>query len=458
MDTELWLSLPQTIEKSKKQYAHFDFRTDLSKCADYVKDPNNIATHSFYPFIHYKKKMIKYFLRKDERGKKVKERDICYAAHIDRCILQYYSFLLNQLYNRRLRTDNIYHVPVAYRTDLHENNIKTSKKAFDFMRSNPRNYIMIGDFTKFFDRLDHNYLKKQWCSLLNSTYLPADHYNIFKNITRYSWWELDDLLHLNGLTDTKSNRQKLNKRQTVLTREQFHKNRSHIQRNKYSYGIPQGSPISALLANVYMLDVDRYINQVVTSYCGLYMRYSDDFIIVLPLIDENAAIKTLSELTSYLNTVPGLTLEPDKTQYYLYDNGQLENCGKRFHADADTNKRFVNFLGFTFDGNRVSIRSKTISKYYYKMYRKAKTITKNSGYTSNGTKISGENLYKHYSIDGAKSKNGNFISYVLRAADVYKDDQFFEQITKRHKQKIRKALKRGKMVGSVSITPKRNSE
>ncbi len=86
MTAEEWLDLDATEEKSKKGYAHFDRRTSMREKKDYVFDPENIAHHGFYPFIHYKKKQIKYSKKK---RKKVKERDICYAAHIDRCIYQY---------------------------------------------------------------------------------------------------------------------------------------------------------------------------------------------------------------------------------------------------------------------------------------------------------------------------------------------------------------------------------
>ena len=111
MTIEEWISQPETIEKSKKQYAHFDHRTDLSICFKYVSTAGNISQHSFYPFIHYKKNMSKYSARLGK--KKPKERDICYASHIDRCIFQYYSFLLNELYNRRIQDDGIFEVPIA---------------------------------------------------------------------------------------------------------------------------------------------------------------------------------------------------------------------------------------------------------------------------------------------------------------------------------------------------------
>ena len=69
---------------------------------------------------------------------------------------------------------------------------------------------MIGDFPGFFDNLDHAYLKQQWCSLVGVDRLPSDHFKVFKNITSYSKMELTDLLRINGLEDTKSDRKKMN--------------------------------------------------------------------------------------------------------------------------------------------------------------------------------------------------------------------------------------------------------
>ena len=98
-------------------------------------------------------------------------------------------------------------------------------------------------------------------------------------------------------------------------------------------------------------------------------------------------------------------------------------------------KKVINFLGFTFDGQSVSVRSKTISKYYYRMYRKAKSISKNP------TLSGADNLYKSYSIHGAKAKPGNFFTYINHAKEVFGEDELIDRDLKNHIPKIRKALK-----------------
>lgn len=436
-----WLNSVTAVERSKKPYAHFDWRTDIGQQREYVADPDKIAKHGFYPFIHYEKRTTKY---SKKTSKKEKNRDICYAAHIDRCIFQYYSFLLNELYNERVHNDGTSGAAVAYRTDLHENNIHFSKRAFDFIKTNSPVHIMIGDFTGFFDNLDHEYLKRQWCSLLKVDRLPADHFAVFKNITTYSKMELIDLLRLNGLEDTKSGRKELNGMARVLTSEQFKENRALIQKHQEPYGIPQGSPISGVLANVYMLDVDQMINSAARELGGMYIRYSDDFMIILPDTTEIDAGKELGRIAEMMKQAPRLTLEPSKTQYFHFENGVLTNCGKEIHEEADDSSRTINFLGFSFDGQKVSIRSKTVSKYYYRMYRKARNIAKIGGRTLDGKRISCRNLYMTYSRKGAKKGPGNFLTYVDRAMSEYGPKEAIGRDTRNHMQKIRKVLRKKK--------------
>ena len=443
-DMELWRTSDKTIKKSQRYYAHFDYRTDISKSWEYICNPQNICQHGFYPFIHYVKDMSKYSAKNG--GIKEKYRDICYAAHIDRCIFQLYNFILNEHYNEECIRLGIPDVAVAYRTNLNKkNNIDFAKRAIQFIRSSQDCYIMIGDFTKFFDNLDHTYLKKQWCRLLYVDRLPPDHYAVFKNITRYSYFELTDLLEIHGLDNTSKGRRELNQKKRILSPQELKKNAHRIQTNK-DCGIPQGSPMSGVLANLYMMEIDKSIHDFVTVYSGLYMRYSDDFIIVLPHIEAETAFTALTEISNLFNSprYPGLELQPMKTQYYYFHGNRIENCGTAIHEEADCSNRYLNFLGFTFDGEKVSLRAKTVSKYYQRMRRKAKTIPKSGGYTKKGNHISKKSLYMRYSIRGAAGKPGNFFTYVNRAQDkdCFGKSENIGIISERNMQKIQKFLKK----------------
>ncbi len=446
IDIETWRTSEKAIEKSRRYYAHFDYHTDITKCWDYISDPENIRRHGFYPFIHYTKNMSKYSAKMG--GIKGKRREIYYASHIDRCIFQLYNFLLNERYNEECDRLGIQDVAVAYRTNLNkQSNIDFARKAIQFIRDSGDCYIMIGDFTKFFDNLDHRYLKRQWCGLLHTDRLPGDHYAVFKNITRYSYVELTDLLAVHGLENNGKGRRELNARQRVLSPKEFKEKGFHIQKNM-DRGIPQGSPVSGGLANVYMMEIDREIHDFVSEYRGMYMRYSDDFIIVLPQLDRAAAIDVLTRISDLFNRPNrfGLQLEPAKTQYYHFYGNHMENRGKDIHKHADCSNRYLNFLGFTFDGNKVSLRDKTVSKYYQRMRRKAKTIARSGGYTATGKHISMKNLYMRYSIKGAKEKPGNFLTYVRRAqgASKFGRDEHIGVILERNMAKIRGFLKRTK--------------
>lgn len=426
MNIATWVSNSKVIANSRKGYTHFDTRTDISKVAGYITNPTKVAHHSFYPFIHYVMKMDKY---NKQTGIKHKEREICYASHMDRCIYQYYSAILNENYNKYLDKENISMVPVAYRTNLKKSNIQIAQEAFDFMRETQGAYVLIGDFTGFFDCLDHQYLKKQWCSVMGAEKLPADHYAVFKNVTKYSIWELEDLLSITGLS-----LKEFNKRKVALDKEDYRKYRKHIQKNMKDHQIPQGSSISAVLANIYMIEADKKINEYVVSLGGMYRRYSDDFIVVVPKIGQELSV--FNKIIDIIHSVPNLQLEPSKTQIFEFSNDQIENIGKKLLENADTSKKVINFLGFTFDGEHVSVRSKTISKYYYRMYRKAKAIAKNP-------KLKGsDNLYRRYSVHGADANPGNFFTYIKHAEEAFGEDEWIYKDLQRHIPKIRKALKK----------------
>ena len=218
-------------------------------------------------------------------------------------------------------------------------------------------------------------------------------------------------------------------------------NRSHIQPNMNHYGIPQGSPISGMLANLYMLEVDKQIHDLVEQYHGFYMRYSDDFIVIVPDEPNNNTLNVFSEVRAFIASAPRLKLEPSKTQYFHYKEEKVENIGKAIDKGADDSKKFINFLGFSFNGTKVFIRSKTTAKYYYRMHRKAKNIAKTGGYTRKGNHINLSGLYTLYSEHGAKSKRGNYFTYIEHAEEEYGQDEEIRHDLKNNMGKIRKVLK-----------------
>ena len=315
MNINEWFKDPKVLEKSKRGYDHFDLRTDLSKCRKYITKSKNITQHGFYSFIKYDLEYHKY---NKAEGRKLKERTICYASHIDSCIFQYYSFLINERYNSRLKQDNIYEVSIAYRTDLHTDTIVEFQKLHQFMIVHLSSYVMIGDFTSFFDRIDHQYLKERLYDLLQVDKLSSDYYKIFKRITKYDYWNLKDLYRLNNLDPKKrKDKIKLNSKLRILSQSDYKKYRSHIKRHQDNKGIPQGSSISACLANVYMLEIDQLINEFVVAHGGIYRRYSDDFIIIL-LMDTSSTdnIEKIIQKFVAFKDKGILELQPEKTQVY----------------------------------------------------------------------------------------------------------------------------------------------
>ncbi len=444
----------QQTQKKASGYAHFDYRVNLETCWKYISDPDNVAKHGFYPYIHYEA-----LSRRIKAGKKAdpKPRQIYYAAHIDSWIYRYYSYLLNEKYNSLVGKLGLSDVAIAYRTDLGLNNIDFAKEAFSFIREVENCYVIIGDFTNFFDMLDHAYLKQRICSLLEVDKLPSDHYAVYKSATKFSFVELNKLLDLNNLSTSDKDRKKLNKKQRAISLSKFRELKSDIvEPHNKSYGTPQGSAISSTFANIYMLEADKEINDFVLSQNGKYMRYSDDFIAIFPGSDTDTFLTQYQKVTNIINDVPGLILQGEKTKIFQVSRSVVNNLSSMYIPNATSTKASIDFLGFSFDGSSVTIRDKTISKYYHRLYRKAKTITDNGGVLPSGKRISGKRLYENYSFKGtnayqhrhpessqsSKHKRvykGNFLDYVIRAKKQFPHDPI-DKSTKKHMQKIQRYL------------------
>ena len=420
----------------EKGYAHFDKRVRADTFEAYVKSPESVAHHAFMPLIHFTKEDVRY--SKTNGREKKKPRDLFYVSHKDAFMYQWYSNSLNSHYNKRVVKDGTNNCVVAYRNNKPGKfNAHFAKEAIDFIRKVESCYIIVGDFTGFFDNLEHAHLKKMLCDLLEVERLRDDYWAVLKSVMQYSWFEFDDLTKLNDLKKF----QEINKLPTVLPIAVFRENKSTcLKKNRHRYGIPQGTPISAFLSNLYMLCFDKQMNNLLSSAKGLYRRYSDDFIIVIPsTIDLN---EIWQKIDSIIKSTPRIVLQEKKTKVFSYEDLKILNCNSCLFPTIANSKNELEYLGFAFDGERISIREKTISKYYYRAYRRVDSarlrkygiIDKRADYYT---------LYKNYTHLGksAKGKNrGNFLTYVDRCKKVFGENEKVDIVSKKHWDKIQNRL------------------
>ncbi|MFH7820736.1 reverse transcriptase domain-containing protein [Neobacillus thermocopriae] len=436
-----------------KYYLHFDTKKKFNNVINYISDPDKIKAHSFFPFIHFEIKFKKYVLKnkhiKNEkkeiiREKKHKIRCIKYAAHIDRFIYQYYGDLLNNQYNKHAKKIGINKAITAYRNNFKgKNNIHFAKEVFEFIVKQDKAFIFLGDFTNFFDNLEHAYLKKQLLILLEQKSLPDHHYAIYKNITKYSYIELSDIEKYYSKTSKELIQE--GKVKYFGTKDFQKIKRLYLKRNKNNYGIPQGSSISSVYSNIYMMDFDKKLNNFVTSNKGMYRRYCDDFIIIIPIQNKNEVKKYKNYIFNITKEVPRLDLNPEKTESYIYNKQNTKKI-----ISIDNNNRFLfNYLGFSFDGLTIRIRDKSLFKYYSRAYKKARTVLRHKLIDSDKEKIIRRKLFNLYTYIGdkkfQKKKHGNFITYARRAHEIFSKSKLLNSEinnqVKRHWSKISNKLK-----------------
>ena len=308
--------MDQKIYKDKF-YTHFDVKKYHTDYQQRVQNVHWVRKHGFYPFIHFQMNCSKY--TNDSNGKKYikeKNRDIYYAAHIDRFIYEYYGNRLNNRYNEYMKEKGISRASTAYRNCTPGKcNIDFAKEVFEFIVKSKSAYVFVGDFSKFFDKLDHKYLKDKIKNVIGENALGEADYAIYKNITKFAYIEADDIESEKGTL--RKNMRKLDK---YFETEEFHDlKKKYLHKNNKDYQIPQGSSISAVYANVYMVDFDKKINDYVTTHRGMYRRYCDDIIIVIPMTYEEMKNGENEEIAKFVykirDSIPNLELNEDKTEH-----------------------------------------------------------------------------------------------------------------------------------------------
>jgi len=347
----------------------------------------------------------------EELGFKVKPREIKFGSHYDAAVLELYGRHLSKLYEAELSRLEITECVLAYRSNIGDN-ITQSKGFFDLISQNPNCIVAAFDISKFFDRINHKVLKANLKQVLGTDSLSDDHYNVFKNLTRYSWVDKEKLIE--RLKDVKQRPPGRICSPEVFEQKVRKPKPKIIEKNPDPFGIPQGSPISGLYANISLLNFDVAVNNYIKSIGGFYRRYSDDIAIYLP---QN---QSFDDAESFIrNELKRIDLELNESKtdisFFKITSGKIF-CDKPFQ-----------YLGFIFDGKRVLIRPSSIQRYYKKMRKGIFgkiSAAKNQNIPS--SKIYLRELYKKYTHYGKKR---NFPRYAYRASQIFDSPQIRKQIS-----------------------------
>lgn len=478
-----------TWKPKYKNYPHFDLPLSTPEIYALVQSPSAVIENAFLPFLTYS------VVTKKFGTHKAKTRDIRYGARKDAYIYSYYRHQLLRPYEAELSKAVLSDHVIAYRKLSYlsggvwrgKSNINFAMEAFDEVKRR-RNCVAITlDISKFFENLDHAEIKEKWKRVLGVSKLPKDHYNIFKSVTSYSFVSVDDCMKRLDYLKVVKRKGKLRKvyrlerkamPKQLCGMEEFREKivgspgyDSLIFRNPYLYpdvwlsegkaladfepkrrGIPQGTPISDLIANFYMLDFDRAMAELAQSTGGYYRRYSDDILFISDDVRKwQSFIETIKSLLE--SSAKGIALNDDKTLVTKFAVKLGRPHCQSFDGAGKPKGHALEYLGFSFDGIRKLIRSQTISRYYKKarigirahvIEAKKKAI---AGKFTDCTKhINKSLLFHQYSRVNINwptktgKKPSNFQSYVRRAASLSGGADITNQF-KRHRQKLSRIIK-----------------
>jgi len=400
-------------------YRHFDRQVGLS-FAKKVLQSDFVSRHSFSPLIHYVKSEKRY--RPKDHKTKAKDRSIMFASHRDACILSYYSWLLNRRLEQAYASRDIGENVIAYRA-LGKGNYHFASDVYRYVQSNAPVAILAYDVTKFFDTLDHKLLKARLRGLLGVESLSEDWFKVFRFMTKFRFVRLEDL---RGQPDFLASLQRKT-RDPIATIAEVKEAGVPIHENPNDYGIPQGTPISATLSNLYMFDFDIELSAYCRSIRALYRRYSDDILVVCKVEHARAVEVKIESLL----TADHLQISRDKTEVSEFDPANT----------ALASKPAAQYLGFTFHGDGAAIRPSSLSRQWRKMrrgFRRTRDVAAKAIAQGRASKVFTKKLRKRFTSVAAR----NFSSYARRSAKLFDNGDLILRQLRRFEREVERELLR----------------
>ena len=433
----------------KKGYTHFDHRFWFPERKDEIKlilqnglrIKNTLSDKerwwSFAPFLKVliKTPRYKYQDSSNDYDLETKVRPISFAAHIDSLIFGFYSFALTKIYEKYLDANGFSDCVLAYRSNLNGKcNIQFSKEIFQEVRKRKTCTAIALDIKGYFDHIDHIILKDKWSKVIGEK-LPDDQFKLYKAITKYSYVSKNSILKKYGIILKKLNQQPQTLLELIPGKKDFEKfdrlrldklivTNDKVNKNtKRMAGIPQGTGMSAILSNIYLIDFDADLNDKAKKEGFLYRRYCDDIIVIC---DSEKAIDLQSYIINKIQSEYFLTIQNNKvelTEFRENTVGKIRAFNKKRmlkdNIDTITKQqehiyyKSLQYLGFEFNGQDIFIRTSSLSRYYRKMKgRIIKTVMMAYSPKSNSNRIWKEQMLHRYTHLGKR----NFLKYAYNAS------------------------------------------